>query len=298
MRRPYCLWVVCLAASLSAPERAWTAPQDAKLPDYEKELPERRPQSGLWSEIFFVNGIDESINIGLRSGVFGKNVTVSPRGAAHVKLPNGTYSLFYLVPKEPKKELNLRAAVDSINSPDGVAQLLKVDRAARGGRELPGGPPMPDNTPPQKKVPTLFEGNAITLKADNYVVTLSTVRGEALTEIRTETLNGVWTLVSAQRGGKNALDEFPKGYKLTIDGGNVTVQTGDRSRKGTLRLDAARTPKELDLVFPEGTLRAIYSLRGDELALSRSEVGEARPMELASKQGGKNVVMILKRDKE
>ncbi len=163
-------------------------PQDAKLPDYEKALPERRSlKETPWSEVFFINGTDVSITVGIRSGIYGRDVGVSPRGSAAVKLPNGAYSFYYLIPKEPKKEMPFREAFDSINSPDGVAQLLKIDRASRpGSKELPGGEPGTPDESTQKKVLTLYQGRGFTLKQDNYVATLSTTRGEALREIKQE----------------------------------------------------------------------------------------------------------------
>src|SRR5262245_62359711 len=95
------------------------APPNASLPTYEKEIREPGPQRGVQSELFFINATDENVTVGLRTGEYGRNVTLAARGAAHVKLPNNaTYTVYYLIPKEPKKESTLREALDSINSPD------------------------------------------------------------------------------------------------------------------------------------------------------------------------------------
>jgi hypothetical protein len=158
--------------------------QDAKLPMYEQELPERRSlRESPWSEIFFVNGTDEPITVGIRTGIYGRNVAVSPRGAALARLPNAGYVLYYLIPKEPKKEVTFREATDSIHSPDGVAQLLRVDRAVRGSPESPGGEPLPE-VEKVKKVLTLYQGRSLNLRQDNFVITLSPGRGDALREIK------------------------------------------------------------------------------------------------------------------
>ena len=70
-----------------------------------------------------------------------------------------------------------------------------------------------------------------------------------------ESLQGTWTFVSTQVGGKGPMEE-PKGTILIIDGDTFTVKKGDEIRiKGTFKLDPSKMPKAIDMTITEGKER-------------------------------------------
>src|SRR5436305_9820099 len=59
-------------------------------------------------------------------------------------------------------------------------------------------------------------------------------------------LQGTWVLAEANLAGRDHLDDF-KGIKLSVSGENYVIDFGKNSDKGTLKLDAAKKPKQIDL---------------------------------------------------
>ena len=136
-------------------------------------------------------------------------------------------------------------------------------------------------------------------------------RGKEKTE--EEKLLGTWPVTSFERGretsriGPKYYEEsfyiFSKGGKLTkrlgcLIGESVPV------KKGTFKINATKTPKEIDLIFPiEGgkqvITEAIYQLDGDTLKMAFStwpeREGDRRPTSFDSKQDNV-VILTLKRD--
>src|SRR5262245_56231162 len=81
-------------------------------------------------------------------------------------------------------------------------------------------------------------------------------------------LKGSWTVVSAQRDGKN--DDDIKKDVLTIDGDKISIKSATREEKGTLKLDESKNPRTIDLTADDPdktTLLGIYSVDGDKLKL-------------------------------
>jgi uncharacterized protein (TIGR03067 family) len=121
-----------------------------------------------------------------------------------------------------------------------------------------------------------------------------------------EALRGVWTLVSTQVGGKDSVEE-PKGTNLVIDGDTFTIKKGDEVRiKGTYKIDPSKTPKAIDLTITEGKERdkgkillGIYELGKEGLKWCSSEPGGTeRPMEFSAKEGSKDFLVTLKKEKK
>src|ERR1700720_3417383 len=83
-------------------------------------------------------------------------------------------------------------------------------------------------------------------------------------------LDGDWEMVSTVRDGKDVAPPGEGKALLTINGDSVTFKMGDMSHKGTIKVDASKTPKTLDLMPADGpqagkTLVGIYEVKGDEL---------------------------------
>ena len=101
---------------------------------------------------------------------------------------------------------------------------------------------------------------------------------------------GKWTIAKATVAGKDFTAAFKSlelqlapdgGYTLTIDG---------KTDKGTTKVDATKTPREMDITGTEGpnkgkTMKAIYKLDGDAMTVCY-ELGDGpRPTAFESKAG-------------
>jgi uncharacterized protein (TIGR03067 family) len=110
-------------------------------------------------------------------------------------------------------------------------------------------------------------------------------------------LQGKWTVLSVQRGGK--IDEHFQGALRTIDGDRYTLalRNGETLR-GTLTVDPeART---LDMRVANGefegkTLRGIYEITGEVLKLCFAEPGRDRPTDFKSTPGSGTVLVLQER---
>jgi uncharacterized protein (TIGR03067 family) len=66
---------------------------------------------------------------------------------------------------------------------------------------------------------------------------------------------------------------------------------------GTIKLDAAKTPKQIDLELNDRTLKGIYQIDGDMLKISYRLEGDERPTEFESKPDSGIVLVVHKRAK-
>lgn len=109
-------------------------------------------------------------------------------------------------------------------------------------------------------------------------------------------LQGKWIVQSFEFNGApvetmlQAVREF-QGDKYTL-----TSASGE-TFSGTIKLDESQTPRHIDLVMPDRTLKGIYSIEGDALKIAYTLEGDARPTELASKPGSGVALAIHKRAK-
>ena len=78
------------------------------------------------------------------------------------------------------------------------------------------------------------------------------------------------------------------------------VGTRENPAAGTYRLDAKKTPFEIDLIAPKGGSKlGIYKIDGDTLTICHSaDKGAARPTMFESPEGSKIILMVLKREKK
>ncbi len=121
-------------------------------------------------------------------------------------------------------------------------------------------------------------------------------------------LRGTWLTVSLQSDGKVVVDEKapPKEgpvTKLAYDGTKWMVIVGDKTvATGTIKIDATKTPKEIDVMDKSGERNAqtrlgIYEVDGDTYRYCLASPGQPRPTEFASKPGSGYVLAVSKREK-
>jgi uncharacterized protein (TIGR03067 family) len=113
-------------------------------------------------------------------------------------------------------------------------------------------------------------------------------------------LKGIWQAVSAEVDGRKANPmELEKTF-LTIEGDRYSLRLPEATRKGTFKIDAGKTPKQIDVTAADGpekgkTLRGIYELKGATLRYCVAEPEKDRPTEFASKAGSGRRLYVLKR---
>jgi uncharacterized protein (TIGR03067 family) len=103
-------------------------------------------------------------------------------------------------------------------------------------------------------------------------------------------LQGTWNRVSAEVNGKKVAAEELKGVTLTVKGDGYTLKQGDQTRTGTVKIDATKKPKQIDIISAEGpnkgkSLLGIYEVDGDTLRYCIAQPGKTRPTEFAGKEG-------------
>src|SRR5688572_12589298 len=93
---------------------------------------------------------------------------------------------------------------------------------------------------------------------------------------------GKWVLSDAVLAGRDHKDDFD-GMKLTVTGKDYVIDFGPNSDKGTITLDAAKSPPWIDLTtrkdgsFKGRTLPGVYKLAGDTLTVCLDSEAKARP---------------------
>jgi uncharacterized protein (TIGR03067 family) len=110
-------------------------------------------------------------------------------------------------------------------------------------------------------------------------------------------IQGVWIVVSGEKGGRKAPEDGLKGGKLTFAGSKFIWGLGAKETEATFTLNATKTTNEIDLKAEDGmNLLGIYRLDGDDLNICVSAEGN-RPTEFATREGEKSALLILKRGK-
>jgi uncharacterized protein (TIGR03067 family) len=117
-----------------------------------------------------------------------------------------------------------------------------------------------------------------------------------------ERMQGDWAAESMMRDGQKFPDEDAQAYFRTVKGDTYTVFRFSKvSGKGTMKLDATKNPKTID-VTPDGgkiqPMAGIYSLEGDILTLCTGQPGKPRPTKLASEPDSGITLAVWKREKK
>lgn len=117
-----------------------------------------------------------------------------------------------------------------------------------------------------------------------------------------EKLQGAWTLVSWQEGGKDRLDKQHPNLKVMIQKDVLSFRLENQPWKLDLKLklDPSSTPQRVDLhsTIREGQVyHGIYELVSDELKICWSNSGRPRPESFNTQPGDGRFFLTLKRAK-
>jgi uncharacterized protein (TIGR03067 family) len=114
-------------------------------------------------------------------------------------------------------------------------------------------------------------------------------------------LQGTWRLISAMADGKSLAEDKVKQTTIVIKEDSFRfpqLAEDATSRAGTLKLDATKTPKQMDTVSTEKeVMLGIYELEGNAYKVCFAPTGKPRPSEFASKSGTGNILQVWERQR-
>ncbi|MBC7854616.1 MAG: TIGR03067 domain-containing protein [Pirellulaceae bacterium] len=109
---------------------------------------------------------------------------------------------------------------------------------------------------------------------------------------------GNWVPTLMQLNGKKQPEEVMKSIKLTIRGDKYNTAVGKEKDEGTLKLDATKEPREMDITSSVGEatgklIPCIYEIKEDELRVCYGLSGTVRPADFKAGEDEKGVVMLI-----
>ena len=122
-------------------------------------------------------------------------------------------------------------------------------------------------------------------------------------------LQGAWTPVSSERGGRPQDEEEMKRHALKFDGDKFSItRDGETFISGTYKLDASKSPAEIDMTVEQNAdnpeengkvVRGIVEQSGDELKwCTGGPRTEERPTEFKTAEGSRTMLIVFKRAKK
>ncbi|MCC6419095.1 MAG: TIGR03067 domain-containing protein [Gemmataceae bacterium] len=119
-------------------------------------------------------------------------------------------------------------------------------------------------------------------------------------------MEGAWSVVVHEADGKKTTPEEARmaESKLVVKDGKYTVVLGDRQRTtGTIRLDAGKSPKQIDAIAADGPYKdqampGIYEIKEDEMRICFAQPGKERPKQFSTAAGTGQILLGYKRAKQ
>jgi uncharacterized protein (TIGR03067 family) len=116
-------------------------------------------------------------------------------------------------------------------------------------------------------------------------------------------LQGSWVIEAATLAARDHIDDF-KGMKLKVTGDKYEIAFAENSDKGTIKLDAAKKPKQIDFTtsekgpFKGRNLLGIYELRGDTVVVCINSEKPDRPTKFEAPAKSPLMLLTFKREKK
>jgi uncharacterized protein (TIGR03067 family) len=116
-------------------------------------------------------------------------------------------------------------------------------------------------------------------------------------------MQGTWRPTSGESAGKAMAGDVLKKTKLVIKDSKYTVTVGEDPDQGTLKIDASRMPKTMDIISTGGAnkgrrIQAIYEIDGDTMKICYDLSGKGRPKEFKTAPGSQLFFAIYRLEKE
>ena len=116
-------------------------------------------------------------------------------------------------------------------------------------------------------------------------------------------IEGKWSIDKAELAGQPFPAEVAKTMTLILEKDKYTLKSPGPDDIGTLTIDPAKTPKQMDIKGVQGpnqgkTFLAIYELDGDSLKICYDLAGKTRPVEFKTAAGTTQFLVVYKRVKE
>jgi uncharacterized protein (TIGR03067 family) len=119
-------------------------------------------------------------------------------------------------------------------------------------------------------------------------------------------LEGSWKVVAIEADGRKATAKELESLKdggWTIKGSEVSIEDANAPGRSSFKLDASKSPKEIDLIALEGpqkgkSMEGIYKLEDGKLTICVRDVaaaGKGRPKEFATEADSGLGLIVLKR---
>lgn len=113
-------------------------------------------------------------------------------------------------------------------------------------------------------------------------------------------LEGTYTVLTMEKGGKAAPKEAIESLKIAFKGDELIITVGGEDKKAKVKVDATKTPAHIDITPKDGpekdkTFPGIYKAEKGEVTLVFTEKGD-RPKELKSE--GEAMLVKMKKDEK
>jgi uncharacterized protein (TIGR03067 family) len=139
-----------------------------------------------------------------------------------------------------------------------------------------------------------MRSKAVVLLAVVFTSAGFAVGGDAQKELKK--FAGTWSVVSAQKDGKDAPENEIKDIRFTFSGDKITFMHGDKTKEGTFKIDPSKKPKQIDVAIDGKDHPGIYKIKADRLEICVGE--QDRPTEFKSADGARTMHIVLKREKK
>jgi uncharacterized protein (TIGR03067 family) len=116
----------------------------------------------------------------------------------------------------------------------------------------------------------------------------------ALADDELTKLSGKWTVESFQFNGQPVAEMLAAVREFNGDQYTLTPKSG-QTFSGTVKIDAAQMPKQIDLMLADRMLRGIYEIEGTTLKLAYTLEGDARPSAFESTANSGVVLVVHKK---
>ncbi len=115
-------------------------------------------------------------------------------------------------------------------------------------------------------------------------------------------IESTWVPSAAELGGKIFPDEIRKTITLVIKDDRYIVTVGKEIDQGTVKLNPAANPKQIDITGTDGPnkgriIPAIYERDGDNLRICYDLSGKNRPAEFGSEAGTQLFLVTYRQEK-